>query len=475
MNEWIDRLIQSAKQGHLCDRLEDSGQLPPGLWSFGQEGHPLATTPLVLQGQRLYLQRNWALESLTLDALKTLRTRPLMPLYDPARFHAALDELPLQPAQHKALKQAFTQTLAVFTGGPGTGKTFTASALIRLLATSSKGPLFKVAIAAPTGKAAAHLEAALQATKPLPPTLRCESTTLHRLLRLQPGKQRLLEEFQIDAHLVVVDEASMLDIGLMLHLFKAIGPQTRLLLLGDPDQLPPVEGASLFPDIAQALGSKLERSLRIEKSELAELFDAVQRGDSSAVAARVERIPLEFEAIQALVPSPIYTSAPDPHHCLQTQSQTRILSPLRQGPFGVDALNRELLAHFKKQNIALAIPILVTQNDTRLQLYNGTAGVLIETEAHFPTADGFRTLPEALLPRYETAFCLSVHKSQGSEFDEVVVLLPPGSEQFGIEALYTAVTRAKRKVTLATSDATLEAMLQISARTRSGFRERFHQ
>lgn len=446
MDPWIKRLIESATSGNLCEQIEDVSSLPPGLWSYGDKA--LAPTPLVVHGNRLYLQRCWALETLCLEALSKLLAEPPKSMHDSDRFVQLLDQIPLQPAQRSAISRAFNQRLILLTGGPGTGKTYTASALIRLFGYSSLLPLFKVAIAAPTGKAAAHLEAALQAWN-LPSALVIESTTLHRLLRLQPGTQHIHRPHLIDAHLVVVDEASMLDVSLMLHLFQAIGPQTRLLLLGDPDQLPPVDGPSLFPDLAELFGSKLERSMRTEQSELAELSSAIQRSDLSAVTAYADRIPLQLDAIK---------KAMSPNR--------RILSTLRKGPFGADILNQELLAHATPN---APIPILITENVPRLRLYNGSSGVLLKGTAHF---NGF-SLPEAELPKYETAFCLSVHKSQGSEFDEVIVLLPPGSEQFGKQALYTAVTRAKRRAILAADDATLATMLRTNSRSKNGLKERY--
>ncbi|HEY4254717.1 MAG TPA: ATP-binding domain-containing protein, partial [Chlamydiales bacterium] len=168
--------------------------------------------------------------------------------------------------------------------------------------------------------------------------------------------------------------------------------------------------------------------------------------------------------------------APDPVQCLKSLSSSRILTALRQGPYGADTLNQKLLTYFQQKTAPhewLALPILVTQNDPTRALYNGTTGVLIKDTAYFEGADGLRSFPETVLPYYEVAFCLSVHKSQGSEFDEVFALFPPGSEIFGKEALYTAVTRARKKVTLVSDEETVKALLATSSRTRSGFKERF--
>jgi exodeoxyribonuclease V alpha subunit len=465
-------LVRSAKEGHLCHRIEDISLLPGALYGEGK--------PLVLDGNRLYLQRNWALETYVLEKVSQLLAR--IPNESADRFREGLAKMGnLQEAQGKALFAAFEKTFAVFTGGPGTGKTFAAGCFIQLLAASRDKPL-KVAIAAPTGKAAAHLESALWSQGPLENKLRCESMTLHRLLRLQPGMQRLRSEWTVDADLVVVDEASMLDAALLLHLLNAIGPNTRLLLLGDPDQLPPVEGGGLFAEIASLFGQKLERSMRMGEGCLLNFSSAIRNGnvewvDNEAVCWLGGQEPAEWvNWIAERLPNPIFSSEP---MNFEEQNKFRVLSALRQGPFGSDALNREILARFEKKLNAeqwLMVPIIIVQNDPKQQLYNGTTGVLVrqafqrQAFAYFET---LRKIPESDLPRYEIAFCLSVHKSQGSEYEEVALLFPPGSESFGREALYTGVTRAKRKVSIAIDEDTLKNLLKTTSKKRSGFTERF--
>jgi exodeoxyribonuclease V alpha subunit len=181
-------------------------------------------------------------------------------------------------------------------------------------------------------------------------------------------------------------------------------------------------------------------------------------------------------SLPEIVPNPIHSQAPDPSKCLKNLSSCRILTALRQGPHGADSLNQMLLHHFQqkaKPGDELAIPILITQNSPSQHLHNGTSGILLGNKAYFLGAEGICSFPESALPEYEVAFCLSVHKSQGSEFDEIFALFPPGSEVFGKEALYTAVTRARKKVTLVSDNETMKSLLATSSRTRSGFKERF--
>jgi len=462
----ILNLLEGAKEGHLCSLIAEDTTLPSTLCSLGDDSDPYPKTPLVKQGNRLYLQKNWALETLVLKKISELIDRVPSDL-SLSLFKENISKMTsLQEAQVKALYIGFERSLAVFTGGPGTGKTYTAGCFIRLLCQNRP---YKVAIAAPTGKAAAHLESALRVQGSMPDGLKCESTTLHRLLKLQPGMQRLNSDWKIDADLVVVDEASMLDPSLLLHLLNAIGPHTRLLLLGDPHQLPPVEGGSLFPEIAELFGQKLERSIRMGEGSLFELSKAILEGKLDQISH--ESIDWEklIDKVCEILPNPIYASEPDPRSCLEEQKQFRILCVLRQGPFGVDSLNQRLLTHFKGKSGWFAIPILVVQNDPKRQLYNGTTGVLIRDKAYFLFGDKLRMIPEGSLPRYEAAFFLSVHKSQGSEFDEVLAIFPQGSERFGKEALYTAVTRAKKKVTVWIDSSTLEATINVSGKKRTGF------
>lgn len=466
-------LLQSAREGNLCCTYE--GKLPEALCSDGTDD---LLKPLVKHENRLYFQKNWALETKVLQKITEIWKRPV-PSFDSPRFSKALDveRHRLNAAQIEAVSKGFGKSLTIFSGGPGTGKTYTAAAFIRLLAASQEN--CKVIITAPTGKAAAHLESVLQAQKTEAPLqLTWESMTLHRLLKLRPNIQKLTSEFRIDADLVVVDEASMMDGYLLLHLLNAIGPSTRLLLLGDANQLPPVDGVSFFPEIAQQLGQKLTRSVRMGDSMVFSVSQAILEG-------KIEEIPRLSWEPEILVdwlckrlPSPHHTSKPDPLSLLQSLSRFRILCALRQGPFGVDSLNSQILAKFQAQQRSdwLVIPILILQNSPGQELYNGTPGILLrkngEGTAYFLDGADVRAVAEKALPRYETAFCFSIHKSQGSEFDEVLILFGPGSERFGKEALYTGVTRAKKNVEICAEENAFQAAIYKKGNVRSGFTNR---
>lgn len=410
LQRFLANLLKAAREGHLCFPLETGMKLPSYLLKEAlveKEGH-------------VYLRRNWECEQKFLNHLVRLKNE--MPdLVVPIEFRLNSS---LEPEQKKAILNASKRSLSLICGGPGTGKTFTAATLIR-----SFLPYLEVVVAAPTGKAASNLRRSLEGL--------CMVQTLHSLL-----KKRYLT-----ADLVVVDEASMIDAEMMASLFSAIKEGARLVLIGDKDQLPPVESGNFFSELAgeKELVTMLGRCLRAELQEIVEMAQAVKRG---------EEVPFSpLPELKYIVEAVLERGA-----C--------VLTPLRHGPWGVQRLNRLLL----KEHLlggGKRFPIMIRVNDPILDLYNGDIGELIPEEKK--ACFGEREIPEYQLPHYEYAYVLSVHKSQGSEYDEVIILLPEGSEVFGRQMLYTAVTRAKKRVEIYASEGVLSQILSKREHRFSGF------
>lgn len=471
--QFLSELMRVSREGHLCLEKSDAPDFPPLIVEEGKE--TLAKAPIVRHGPRYYLQRNWVLESYLLEQVRRLKELSPPSFQDEKLFFSELEKVSLLPMQKQAVETAFQKSFSIICGGPGTGKTYTAAALVRLLLKSKTKEKYKVILAAPTGKAASHLQSILGSD--------IHATTLHRLLRLSPGELKLFSERKIDADLVIVDEASMMDVPLFAQLLESIGSGTRLVLMGDPDQLPPVEAGSLFREMADLFGVRLQRSMRTDDPGLHALSQAINRGEA-VDDAYLLKWPFDaslakklYEQIQPIISK----EKLEPETCLRELNRFRVLGALRQGPFGIDALNGQIVQQMRRQirnGQWWAIPIMITSNAPDQDLYNGTCGVLIgkssgdlvlkEATAYFPQPVPFRKLPP-----FEIAFCFSIHKSQGSEFERVLALFPQGSESFGREAFYTAVTRAKKQVEILAEGSVMKLMLEKRSAKNSGFTERF--
>jgi exodeoxyribonuclease V alpha subunit len=433
--------MYASRNGHLCLSLkrddlqtlvEESGltnELSRELLSLLTS----ARLPDNLAGlhrfeDRLYFEKNWFYETEILKSLKRLNLPSVVLSYD----NSLLTE-----EQKRAVSNALSHPLSIITGGPGTGKTFTAA----LIAKAFEGK--KIILCAPTGKAVMQL-----ATKVGDQVKGCTSGTIHSLYKNEARAP-------LSADLIIVDECSMIDAPLFASLLSRLNSQTTIVLMGDCNQLSSVEQGSIFADI---IGAKmaiptvhLTQCMRSERVEILEIAEAIKAGEDQKLLESAA--PLSLSSLLLLAeqnyPRPSAT-APDPYELLASIDHFRILSCLRKGPFGVDALNAAIAEHFmsKMKSGFLALPILITKSDYRIGLLNGETGLIIREKRDgkfhdFQTFFSGKEVPPSLLPSYSYGYCLSVHKSQGSEYDHVVVLIPPGSEVFGREVLYTAVTRAR--------------------------------
>lgn len=492
---FVASLFKSAKEGHLCLRASSAPSLPASLIysapSCFEEERNFPEAPVICHNDKYYLQKNYVLETYFLKLISKLLERKPALEFDRSCFMQRLSqENAMNPEQSQVIKHLFDHPFSICCGGPGTGKTYTAGLFVRLLLSSRihSEKEFRIVLAAPTGKAALHLQSSIISKNHFGKDVICTASTLHRLLKLKPGEIRLFARKRIDADLIIVDEASMMDLTLFTHLLESIGEGTRLVLMGDPNQLPPVEQTGLFAECAHLWGVYLKRCMRTEDLKLKQSAEAILKGDAEMLFSSVS-ISEEFDdkLIDRLYKkmNPCLSKDPiDPWVFMRESTKIRMLNALRQGPFGLEEMNQKTLARMErecKEGEFWAIPILATANLPHLNLYNGTPGVLIgqkknkirlyEGRAFFQ-----ETGPSPLLelPPYEISFFLSIHKSQGSEFDEVIAILPEGSENFGKEALYTAATRAKTKWEIIGKKSTIERLLAQRFIKTSGFVERIN-
>lgn len=545
---FICHLVKSAQEGHLCI-LADQDVVPSvaSLWN-DENGEPLSgedektigqfilngsklipesiithiqnpfdqgcpATPLCEYKNHYYLQRHWVLESRFLyDMAKHIQALPGLQFDQPGlqnELKSMQDGGKINAEQAQAIGTACNHPLSLITGGPGTGKTYTAGKLIELYwnnLSPDRQSDCQIVLAAPTGKAAANLQKSLtKATAHLKHFPDLQAKTLHALLNLN---QTASKKTRLSADFIVIDESSMIDITVMSALFASLKPGSRLVLLGDPHQLPSVEAGSIFKDLTQIEGipcTELKICLRTELKSIIDLADLVKNGQSAQAISQINQaragiswlpIPTDSKKAQKELISyavdffPYYVeSDQDALSLLDAFNAVRLLSPMRQGPFGVDVINQLIWQQLCKKlpdHGWMAIPIMVISNDYRQDLFNGETGLLmrklplnkiyIEDYALFPGrfADGeCKRLPAMMLPKYELAYCLSVHKSQGSEFDRVLLVMPEGAELFGREIFYTALTRARRQIEIYGSENTLTKTILTKQTRLSGITTRF--
>ena len=571
-------LSLAVSEGHVClmlatlaashddastSRLDVAGWRA-ALHSSGIVGTPQApgARPLILDDQdRLYLHRYFDYERRLATRLVQARHAGADAASSSPELHARLAELFSANAarldgaadwQQLAAALALRGRLTVISGGPGTGKTTTVVNLLACLI--ALAPDCRIALAAPTGKAAARMTDAIrQRAQHLPESLRdkmpTDSSTVHRLLGVTPTgfAHDAAHPLAIDA--LVVDEASMLDLALATRLLEAVPATARIILLGDKDQLAAVESGAVFAelsidptltapcveDLAAMTGTPaaaivpppaetpsalqdcavwFTQNYRFARDSgigrLAGYVNTGQareavawlRGASDADVAWLDDEPratadLALQAMDAGYARYLEAVASEPadaNAITEAFGHFRVLCALRDGPRGVAALNAAMTRRFRT---ALQLPgldegpgaspwfrgrpVLVLHNDYVLRLFNGDIGIALpaadgELLVHFPDAaapGGFRAIAPVRLPRHETAFAMTVHKSQGSEFDGVLVMLPEQrSRVLTRELLYTAITRARRRVTLAAGAPVLEQAIETSTARHSGLLSR---
>ncbi|MBI5895849.1 MAG: exodeoxyribonuclease V subunit alpha [Desulfobacterales bacterium] len=441
--------------------------------------------------------------------------------------------------QQKAARLAASRRFSVISGGPGTGKTYTVAKIILLLQRLAAGRPLKILLAAPTGKAAARMQEAVAGLlkketagqgadeKALP-----EAQTLHRLLGYNPIEARFRYDagHPLAADAVIVDEASMIDLALMHQLVQAVPPEARLVLVGDKDQLASVEAGAVLGDICH--GAEVQgddpafdpAAVRAEERPLARhiailahsyRFDAesgigalsrsINSGDADQVlslltAGRLpavtlrplgdwEQVTAALEAEIAHAWNPLFQH-PEPGEAFACLNRFRILTAVRKGPFGVEAMNKRVERILHRQGLILPIPnaqwypgrpVMITHNDYNHGLFNGDVGIAIERsvaspgsmQVLFPGPQGsFKAMATHQLPEHETVYAMTIHKSQGSEFERIMVVLPDADlPLLTRELIYTAVTRARAAIQIWAHPELLARAVQRPIQRASGLRD----
>ena len=505
-------------------------------------GKPGDYRPLILDGTRCYLYRYWDYENRLALNIKARAESAVS--FDEATarngfsrlFPSTAKDVEENDLQRVAAFAALARRFCVISGGPGTGKTFVVAKILALLLEQAKDRPLRIAMAAPTGKAAARLQESLRnavenldCSKGIKNAMPQAASTIHRLLGSLPNSPafRYHAGNPLPADVVIVDEASMADLALLSKLVQAIPPAAGLILLGDKDQLASVEAGAVLGDICESgcinrfsakfcrdyrettggliLPDEMECSPGTLRDCIVQLEKSYRFGASSGIgsASRAVNDALNADAGRRALEilkdrhyEDISWSALPSSDLLPVKLRARILDgfsgylktadgsdrmferfdlfqafrilcALREGPYGVRALNiivEDVLrkaglissTHGRNNRWYRGRPIMITQNDYGLRLYNGDVGIAwpdIESEGELrvfiPAADGsgFRTFLPSRLPDHETAFAVTVHKSQGSEFDVVLLLLPErDTPVLTRELVYTGMTRAKKKV-----------------------------
>ncbi|HEX4699226.1 MAG TPA: exodeoxyribonuclease V subunit alpha [Actinomycetes bacterium] len=499
----------------------------PADWVARCAASPLVGGPLRMAGSRVWLARYWDQEE---QVAAELLTRSAS---QPADLDAAvLDRglVRLFPGEREGDQRTAAATCAaswvsVLAGGPGTGKTTTVSRLLALL--REQHPTWRIALAAPTGKAAARLEEAVRSSTALLPAEdaarlgELSATTLHRLLGWLPearSRFRHDRSNRLPVEVVVVDEASMVSLTMMARLLEALRPATRLVLVGDPDQLASVEAGAVLGDLvdrrprapaARVAVAALTTNRRFpETSGIALLAAAVQegRGEDALAVLRDAGVPevelvevaddaqlsaAQLDGVRAdvVVSGAALLSAAeggDAVAALVALDAHRLLCAHRRGPRGVQhwsALAARWIADVhpvlpRADGRYAGEPLLVTANDYEIGLYNGDTGVVVDDGggglvAAFGRGGAPVVVPLVRLGAVRSLHAMTVHRSQGSQFGRITVLLPEAGSPLGTrETLYTAVTRATSYVrVIGSAEAFVEAVRRPAARA-TGLRER---
>jgi len=552
--------IYAQKNGHVCldftkwdegwlfDDKKSNQKLTDSIkkaWLKALDKSPLVSgggelQPLILESSRLYLHRFWSFE----EELCHWLNQKSSGTNEVSETEKGVMQSLLNPTgdlfetnwQHVAVQLSFLKDLVVISGGPGTGKTFAVLNIIAAHLLSKPEGEYRIALAAPTGKAARRLAESIESGRSnLPDHIQSKveipdtAQTVHKLLGsdFRGASFSFNKENPLTYDLVIVDEASMLDMNMWVRLIRAVGSNTKLIVLGDKDQLASVEAGSILGDICGGENSFSDNIVKSvsqiqgtnipiakEKPSINDcivfLTKSYRFGENSGIqkfaAAVNESNPdLAIEILQDSTLADLSWLEPTSenmesivrdyavnHHAefktksqderLKASNKKKILCALRRGPFGVEQINGKVESIIKrKQNVLAGRTwfegriVMATRNDALLQIRNGDIGIYTDEGNGVIQFEGEerQSLSANRLKDYESAFAITIHKSQGSEFDEVAVIL---SNQVNTvlskEILYTAVTRARKNTLIIVNEDVLRKTILRSVSRRSGLKQK---
>lgn len=524
---YLQQLIEASLQGDSCIDISSEQIAALGQLAISADQATSKVAPCVYDEQGLALYRYWHLEQRLAEQICRLKQQ----LIQPVSCDDYLDLL-TDPHQQAALQMVARQSLSIITGGPGTGKTYTLARIIAVL--SQAIPHIRVAMAAPTGKAAQRMQEALQnsfndpkllESRLVSEELRNQGTqTIHRLLGMGHSQTpRFNQKQPLPYDVIVVDEASMLDLNLATLLFEAVPESCRIILLGDANQLASVDVGAVLADLQQiqALADnrvQLQTSRRFAEGALigqVAKFIQAQSYQQDHVEV-LQRFEVDIVQVSELKPILLQRDMPDVvqleylpegnlldldtyyqklmlgfqgyvqslknylkeersieqvQNVVKAFDDYRILTAVRHGPFGLQQLN-QYARRWLQQQLSIVTaggwyvgrPVMMTYNDYQLGISNGDIGLCFEHrtqpqqfEVYFPSLNKWvaaNRLPKSI----QSAFTLTIHKSQGSEFTHTAVVLDQAAKNLlSQELIYTAITRAKKVVSLLVHQ---EALLQ---------------
>lgn len=565
-------LSKKMSEGHICidlEKIEESDldnlyALPK---RFPKSGKLVSdgskTEPFIVFNDRLYLQRYFKYESIIAERIfqflkneeqQNHLTKTL--LHEHSSFINELFPAPNLPDEKTPINWQLVSALSaslnqftIITGGPGTGKTTTVAKILAIL--YSINPALKVALAAPTGKAAARMgeslknatnNAKISMSNPVKEAFETIiPSTIHRLLGYQPGSIyfRHRENNPVNFDVVIIDESSMIDVALFAKLFLALGPKTKLILLGDKDQLASVEAGSLFGDLCQAQeksnlfpieriefinsfiqdknGQLIENFISKTNHPLAghviELQESHRFSDEKGIGKFSKAIiqnnaktihdffinvdeQVEIDSMYSektfhdfISGYKEYIEEKDILESLKKLNNLKVLCAIREGEQGLYSINKKIEQYLIKQNLIRITgdyyhnrPLMITSNNYELNLFNGDIGLVRTDEkgdlkVWFEDKGKLVSFSPSYISNAETVFAMTIHKSQGSEFDKVLVILPKMEDipLLTRELLYTAVTRAKNKVIVQGEESVILKAADSSVKRGSGIIQRFNQ